>query len=312
MVGSSVLLGAVFIAVGYLVSALVRDRGTAGGIAVGIWLVFVLIYDMAFLGLLVVDQGQTVSGGVLNALLLLNPTDVYRLFNLTGFANVSSFSGMAGRREQHDAEPRDAPRGARGLGPRPAGARGARVFQERAMRRRSLSGHAGRGAGARRLQRQEDGGSPAAARAHGERHRQLLRHERAGAPGSQGRRSSWRAGSSRSGSRPRATRCPSPCCPRSRRTSARSTSPTWRRRRAGRSPARTIGSTRSRPCSSWEAGSRAAWARTRPSPSPTGRPRTDSRPRTAGESWPSRRCRGIMFSAPGPKRRARSRKRRRL
>jgi Cu-processing system permease protein len=51
---------------------------------------------MAFLGLLVVDQGQTVSGGVLSALLLLNPTDVYRLFNLTGFANVSSFSGMAG------------------------------------------------------------------------------------------------------------------------------------------------------------------------------------------------------------------------
>ena len=63
MIGSSVLLGAAFIAVGYLVSALVRDRGTAGGIAVGIWLVFVLIYDMALLGLLVVDQGQTVSGG---------------------------------------------------------------------------------------------------------------------------------------------------------------------------------------------------------------------------------------------------------
>ena len=96
MVASSVLLGAVFIAVGYLVSALARDRGTAGGIAVGIWLMFVLIYDMAFLGLLVVDQGQTVSGSVLNALLLLNPTDVYRLFNLTGFDSVRSFSGMAG------------------------------------------------------------------------------------------------------------------------------------------------------------------------------------------------------------------------
>ena len=96
MVGSSVLLGAVFIAGGYLVSALVRDRATAGGIAIGIWLVFVLIYDMALLGLLVADQGQSVSGGVPNALLLLNPTDVYRLFNLTAFANVSSFSGMAG------------------------------------------------------------------------------------------------------------------------------------------------------------------------------------------------------------------------
>jgi Cu-processing system permease protein len=96
MVGSSILLGAVFIAVGYLVSALVRERGTAGGIAIGIWLVFVLIYDMALLGLLVVDQGQTVSGGLLNALLLLNPADAYRLFNLTGSASVSGLSGMAG------------------------------------------------------------------------------------------------------------------------------------------------------------------------------------------------------------------------
>jgi Cu-processing system permease protein len=96
MIGSSVLLGAAFSAIGYLVSALVRERGTAGGIAVGIWLLFVLIYDMALLGLLVVDQGRAVSGGVLDALLLLNPADVYRLFNLTGFANVSSFSGMAG------------------------------------------------------------------------------------------------------------------------------------------------------------------------------------------------------------------------
>jgi Cu-processing system permease protein len=96
MVGSSVLLGGVFIAIGYLTSALVRDRGTAAGIAIGIWLLLVLIYDMALLGLLVVDQGQVVSAGMLNALLLLNPADVYRLFNLTGFANVSTFSGMAG------------------------------------------------------------------------------------------------------------------------------------------------------------------------------------------------------------------------
>ena len=50
MIGSSILLGAAFIAVGYLVSALVRERGTAAGIAIGIWLLLVLIYDMALLG----------------------------------------------------------------------------------------------------------------------------------------------------------------------------------------------------------------------------------------------------------------------
>ena len=96
MIGSSILLGASFIAVGYLVSSLVHARGTAAGIAVGIWLLLVLIYDIALLGLLVIDQGRFISAGILNALLLLNPTDVYRMFNLAGSANVSVFSGMAG------------------------------------------------------------------------------------------------------------------------------------------------------------------------------------------------------------------------
>lgn len=96
MIGSSVLLGAVFVATGYLVSALVRDRGTAAGVCIGLWLLLVLIYDMALLGLLAVDQGRSISSAAVDAMLLLNPTDVYRLFNLTGFANVSTFAGMAG------------------------------------------------------------------------------------------------------------------------------------------------------------------------------------------------------------------------
>jgi Cu-processing system permease protein len=96
MIGSSVLLGAVFVAIGYLVSALVHDRGTAAGVCIGLWLILVLIFDMALLGLLALDQGRNVSAEALNVMLLFNPTDVYRLFNLTGFANVSTFAGMAG------------------------------------------------------------------------------------------------------------------------------------------------------------------------------------------------------------------------
>jgi Cu-processing system permease protein len=96
LIGSSVLLGAVFVAIGYLVSVLAGERGTAGGIAVGIWLVFVLVYDMALLGLLVADQGRTVTAGLLDALLLLNPTDAYRLINLGGGAGaISGMGGMA-------------------------------------------------------------------------------------------------------------------------------------------------------------------------------------------------------------------------
>ncbi|GLS37722.1 NosY permease [Mesorhizobium tianshanense] len=95
MILSSILLGAVFIAIGYLVSALVAERGTAGGIAIGVWLVCVLIYDMALLGVLVIDQGRTIGGGLLSALLLANPTDAYRLLNL-GSESVGALSGMGG------------------------------------------------------------------------------------------------------------------------------------------------------------------------------------------------------------------------
>jgi Cu-processing system permease protein len=96
MVGSSVLLGAVFLALAYLISALAPDRGTAAGASIGVWLLLVLIYDMALLGILVIDQGKTITTRILNLLLLLNPTDAYRLFNLTRSANVSQFAGMTG------------------------------------------------------------------------------------------------------------------------------------------------------------------------------------------------------------------------
>jgi Cu-processing system permease protein len=93
---SSVSLGGAFLAIGYVVSIAVRDRGTAGAIAIGIWLLFVLVYDMALLGILVADQGRTVSAQTLDVLLLLNPADAYRLLNLTGTEGVSTFAGLAG------------------------------------------------------------------------------------------------------------------------------------------------------------------------------------------------------------------------
>ena len=95
LIGSTILLGAAFVALGTFVSALVQARGTAAGIAVGLWLLSVLIWDMALLGILVADQGQTIGATALDALLLLNPADAYRLFNLAGLPNVGQLSGMA-------------------------------------------------------------------------------------------------------------------------------------------------------------------------------------------------------------------------
>ena len=96
MVGGSILLGAAFIALGTLFSAVVAERGTAAGISVAAWLVFVVLFDMALLAILVADEGQVVSGDLFRVLLLLNPTDVYRMLTLSGSETVGALSGMAG------------------------------------------------------------------------------------------------------------------------------------------------------------------------------------------------------------------------
>ncbi len=96
MVGSSILLGAAFIALGTLFSAVVAERGTAAGVSAAAWLVFVVLFDMALLAILVADEGQVVSGELFRVLLLLNPTDVYRMLTLSGSETVGALSGMAG------------------------------------------------------------------------------------------------------------------------------------------------------------------------------------------------------------------------
>lgn len=99
MLSSSVLLGAVFVAIGYLTSVVVAERSTAGGVAIGIWLFFVLIYDMALLGALVAAGGHAIPPALLNGLLLFNPADAYRMLNL-GSGEASALSGMGGIAEQ--------------------------------------------------------------------------------------------------------------------------------------------------------------------------------------------------------------------
>ncbi len=79
-----------------LVSGLVRERPTAAGIAVALWLFQVILFDIGLLGLLAATQGRGISAGAFRWLLLLSPTDVFRLLNLSGFNEVRKFSGMAG------------------------------------------------------------------------------------------------------------------------------------------------------------------------------------------------------------------------
>jgi len=104
MMASSWLLGGVFVALGYFVSVLVRERATAVGAAVSLWLSLVVLYDLALFGALLADEKQVISQKLLVNLLVANPTDAYRVFNLatttgagqiTGLADVATKAGIA-------------------------------------------------------------------------------------------------------------------------------------------------------------------------------------------------------------------------
>lgn len=88
---SSVLLGWVFITFAYLISVTVSEKARAAGLALVVWFLFVLVFDLALLALLVsVKQG----GEWLPWLLLLNPTDCFRLINLAGFESTQAYTGL--------------------------------------------------------------------------------------------------------------------------------------------------------------------------------------------------------------------------
>jgi len=94
MTGSSVMLGAAFLTLGYLISVIVRERGTAAGLAVAVWLIFVLLFDMSLLGILVADKGATLKADAVSLLMMLNPADIYRMLNLTTSPDIAALSGM--------------------------------------------------------------------------------------------------------------------------------------------------------------------------------------------------------------------------
>jgi len=96
MMASTLVLGAVFVALGYLISVIVRERATAAGAAIGLWLVFVVLYDLLLFGALTMDEEQKISQQLFSMLMLVSPTDAYRVLNLSLFEGVSEAAGIAG------------------------------------------------------------------------------------------------------------------------------------------------------------------------------------------------------------------------
>jgi len=96
MMASSLLWGATFTALGYMVSVLVKEKATTTGAAIGLWLVFVVLYDLVLFGALLVDKDQVIGQQLFSALMLISPTDSYRILNLSLFEGVSQAAGIAG------------------------------------------------------------------------------------------------------------------------------------------------------------------------------------------------------------------------
>ncbi len=91
---SATLLGWCFTAIAQLISVLVGEKSRAAGLSLITWFWFVLVFDLLLLGILVIGEGRA-GEQWLSWLLLLNPTDVFRLANLAGFEAVREYTGLA-------------------------------------------------------------------------------------------------------------------------------------------------------------------------------------------------------------------------
>jgi Cu-processing system permease protein len=93
---SSVALGATFLGAGYAVSAIARRPSGAAGLAIGLWLGLVVLYDLALLAAVVADNGGWFTTEAFPFALLANPADAFRLFNLAAAGAGGVAGGVGG------------------------------------------------------------------------------------------------------------------------------------------------------------------------------------------------------------------------
>jgi Cu-processing system permease protein len=99
LIWTSILLGATFLALGYVISAMARNPGAAAGLAAGLWLVFVVLYDLGLLGAVVYDDGGNFTQHIFPWLLAANPADAFRLYNVGASEGIALATGLTGAAE---------------------------------------------------------------------------------------------------------------------------------------------------------------------------------------------------------------------
>lgn len=96
LLGTSVLLGVVFLVLGYAISSSVHSTAAAAGLSAGLWLVFVVLYDLGLLGAVVTAGDSAFTTTIFPWLMVANPADAFRLWNIAGSETMALATGMTG------------------------------------------------------------------------------------------------------------------------------------------------------------------------------------------------------------------------
>ncbi|MHA3980100.1 ABC transporter permease [Halovulum sp. GXIMD14794] len=96
LIWTSVLLGAAFLSLGHAISSLARRPSAAAGMAIALWLVLIVLYDLGLLAAIVADDGGSFTQQAFPWLLVANPADAFRIFNLAASEAVGTASGLGG------------------------------------------------------------------------------------------------------------------------------------------------------------------------------------------------------------------------
>lgn len=100
----AILLAWIFVAIAYVISASVIEKSKAAAVALIVWFVFILMFDLGLLGLLVGTEGN-INAQLFPYLLLLNPTDIFRLLIIGFFADQELTGFMAIAQHAHFTTP---------------------------------------------------------------------------------------------------------------------------------------------------------------------------------------------------------------
>ena len=93
---TGLLLGAVFVAIGMMISVASPRAGQAAALAIGIWLVTTVLYDLALLAGILADKDGAFTKTLFPYFVVANPGDAFRIFNLAGLENAAPVSGLDG------------------------------------------------------------------------------------------------------------------------------------------------------------------------------------------------------------------------